>query len=287
MAEATADGVGAGPPGDIIHRHSRVVRVTHWLNALCLLVLLLSGLQIFNAHPALYWGAKGADFDPPVLEMTADRLDTGHPRGVVRVGGHAFVTTGVFGLSRVNGQLMVRGYPAWLTLPTYRDLSTGRRWHFFFAWLFVLNGLTYVGFSLANRHLKNDLLPTRDELRPGHLLHDIAEHARLRLPKGEAARRYNPLQKLAYLGVIVLLALMVLTGLTMSPGMDAVFPWLVQLFGGRQSARTIHWISANLIVLFVAIHLFMVVVAGAANEIGSMITGRYRLPAERKTGSAS
>jgi thiosulfate reductase cytochrome b subunit len=269
---------------DIIRRHSRVVRITHWLNALCLLVLLLSGLQIFNAHPALYWGAKGADFDPPFLEMTAVGLDSGHPRGVVRVGGHAFDTTGVFGLSRVQGQLTVRGYPAWLTLPTYRDLSTGRRWHFFFAWLFVLNGLTYLGFSLANRHLEKDLLPTREELRPRRLLRDIAEHARLRLARGEAARRYNPLQKLSYLGVIVLLGLMVLTGLTMSPGIDAAFPWLVQLFGGRQSARTIHWICANLIVLFVAVHLFMVVVAGAANEIGSMITGRYRLPPELKSG---
>jgi thiosulfate reductase cytochrome b subunit len=286
MASAGTGVRADAPRKNIIYRHSRAVRITHWLNALCLFVLLLSGLQIFNAHPALYWGQKGADFDPPFLEMTVQGLGQGRPRGVVRVGGATFDTTGVFGLSRREGRLEARGYPAWLTLPSYRDLSTGRRWHFFFAWAFVLNGLAYLGFGLANRHLKNDLLPTREELRPKHLLRDIVRHAQLKLPKGEAAKRYNTLQKLSYLGVIVLLALMVLTGLTMSPGMDSAFPWLVDLFGGRQSARTIHWISANLIVLFVAVHLFMVVVAGAANEIGSMITGRWRIEPDTKAERA-
>jgi thiosulfate reductase cytochrome b subunit len=283
MADIAVTGVRSeAPPKEIIHRHSRVVRITHWLNALCLFVLLLSGLQIFNAHPQLYWGQKGADFDKPFVEMTATHRGTGQLRGVVRIAGAQIDTTGVFGLSRASGHLMVRGYPAWLTLPSYRDLATGRRWHFFFAWIFVLNGLTYLGFGLWNRHLQRDLTPTKAELEPRHLLHDIVQHAQLKLPKGEAAKRYNVLQKLAYLGVIVLLALMVLTGLTMSPGMDAVFPWLVQLFGGRQSARTIHWICANLIVLFVLVHLFMVVVAGAVNEIGSMITGRYAVEAETR-----
>jgi thiosulfate reductase cytochrome b subunit len=284
MANA-AEGQTDPPRREVIYRHTRAVRITHWLNALCLFVLLLSGLQIFNAHPALYWGQKGADYDKPFLEMTATGLGTSHPRGVVRVAGAEVDTTGVLGLSREDRRLTVRGYPAWLTLPSYRDLATGRRWHFFFAWIFVLNGLTYLGFGLWNRHLQRDLAPTRAELEPKHLLHDIAQHARLRLPKGEAAKRYNVLQKLAYLGVIFLLAVMVLTGLTMSPGMDAVFPWLVELFGGRQSARTFHWISANLIVLFVLVHLFMVIVAGAANEIGSMITGRYAIKPE--TGRAA
>jgi thiosulfate reductase cytochrome b subunit len=141
----------------------------------------------------------------------------------------------------------------------------------------VLNGLTYVGFSLWNRHLQRDLTPTRAELTPKRLWRDIVQHAQFKFPRGEAAKRYNPLQKLAYLGVICLLTLMILAGLTMSPGVDAAFPWLVDLFGGRQSARTIHWITANLIVLFVAVHLFMVVAAGVVNEIGSMITGRYRI----------
>jgi thiosulfate reductase cytochrome b subunit len=103
----------------------------------------------------------------------------------------------------------------------------------------------------------------------------------LKLPKGEAARNYNTLQKLAYLGVLgVLLPVMILAGLTMSPAMDAAWPWLLDLFGGRQSARSIHFITAFLLVLFVVVHLAMVVLAGPFNEIRSMITGRYRLPKE-------
>ncbi len=83
---------------------------------------------------------------------------------------------------------------------------------------------------------------------------------------------------MAYLGVIgVLLPAMVLTGLTVSPAMDAILPWLVDLFGGRQSARTIHFIAANLIVLFIFVHVVMVILAGPINELRSMITGKFAI----------
>jgi thiosulfate reductase cytochrome b subunit len=110
----------------------------------------------------------------------------------------------------------------------------------------------------------------------------LLDHIKLKHPTGQAAKRYNPLQKLAYLGVIVLTALMVATGLTMSPGFDAVCPWLLDVFGGRQSARSIHFISASSIVLFVAIHLIEVLLAGPINEVRSMLTGQYVLPEERR-----
>jgi thiosulfate reductase cytochrome b subunit len=111
------------------------------------------------------------------------------------------------------------------------------------------------------------------------VLHDIGEHLRLRFPRGEAARHYNVLQKLAYLGVLFILGPLILaTGLTMSPAMDAAFPWLLNLFGGRQSARTLHFIAAALVVLFIIVHLAMVLLAGPVRELRSMITGRYVLP---------
>ena len=120
-------------------------------------------------------------------------------------------------------------------------------------------------------------------MRPAHIWQDIKKHARLDFPKGEAARWYNVLQKFAYLGVlVVLIPLMIGTGLTMSPSMDASWPWLLDIFGGRQSARSIHFICATLLVLFVLVHLLMVVLAGPFNEIRSMITGRYRLPREKR-----
>ena len=110
----------------------------------------------------------------------------------------------------------------------------------------------------------------------------MIEHAKFKHPTGEAAKRYNPLQRLAYLGVILLISLMVLTGLTMSPGFNAVCPWLLELFGGRQSARSIHFLSAFSIVLFVTIHLVEVVLAGPINEVRSMLTGIYVVPKDHE-----
>jgi thiosulfate reductase cytochrome b subunit len=136
--------------------------------------------------------------------------------------------------------------------------------------------------SLVNGHLTRDLLPTRHELRPSHVWADIKDHARLRFPTGPAALKYNILQKASYLGVMgVLIPVMILTGLTMSPAMTAAWPWLLDVFGGRQSARSIHFIAAALLVLFIVVHLLMVLLAGPWNEVRSMITGRFRLPAER------
>ena len=279
----TADpGLPVRPRRLLVDRHTRVTRLTHWINLLCVAVLLMSGLQIFNAHPALYWGQSGADADRPAFEIGADDSGDGPPVGFARIGSSAFTTTGILGVSRnASGEVVQRGFPRWVTLPGWRDLALGRRWHFFFAWLFVANLSVYLVAELATRHFWRDLLPSKQQLRPRSLLRDIINHLRLKFPRGEAARHYNPLQKLTYLCVIfVLLPLMILTGLAMSPGMDAILPWLVDLFGGRQSARTIHFIAAGLITLFVFVHVAMVLLAGPVNELRAMITGRFAIFAE-------
>ena len=134
------------PPPQIVYRHSLAVRITHWVNAFCLLVLLLSGLQIFNAHPTLYFGEK-SEPDRAVLSLDAVEREDGSYAGITRIGPWEFDTTGVLGLSRdAAGEPDARGFPSWITLPSYRDLATGRLWHFFFAWLFVLNGLAYLAY---------------------------------------------------------------------------------------------------------------------------------------------
>jgi thiosulfate reductase cytochrome b subunit len=261
---------------ELVKRHGRVTRLTHWANVLAMLVLLTSGLQIFNAHPALYWG-HASTFASPWLSMSKQEIG-GEPRGVTTIGAVRLDTTGVLGWSGAPGAREQRGFPAWITLPSYRDLATGRQWHLFFAWVFVANGLIYLAWSLISGHLRRDLWPTRDQLRPSHILHEFVTHARFRFPKGDAARRYNILQKLAYLVVIlVLLPLMLATGLSMSPGFNAAAPWLVDLLGGRQSARSLHFISALLIVGFVAVHLIMVLATGPWNQIRGMITGRFAI----------
>ncbi len=235
---------GAPRGGDLVKRHRLSTRLWHWTNAVTLYVLLFSGLGIFNAHPRLYWGHYGANADTPWLEL--------------------------------------QRFPGWITLPGHYDLAGARHWHLLFALLLGFSLLGYMLWSLVNRHIVRDLAFRKGELAPSHILHDIVQHAQLKFPTGAAALRYNVLQKASYIGVIfVLLPTIILTGLTMSPGMNAAWPWLVDLFGGRQSARSIHFIVAWLLVAFFLVHMLMVVLAGPFNEVRSMITGRYRLPKER------
>ena len=256
--------------------HPAWVRITHWINALVLLVLLMSGLQIFNAHPALYWG-NFSDFDAPILSMSAAETMQGEDVGITTIFGHPFMTTGVLGLSRDDqGNPRERGFPAWATLPSFQALALGRRWHFFFAWIFVVNGVLYVAAAILARHFWRDLVPSRGQLR--HIGRTILDHLRLRFPRGEEARRYNVLQKLSYLFVpFVLGPLIVLAGLAMSPRIDAGFPWLPVVFGGRQSARTIHFLCAFAFLAFVIVHIVMVLLSGVWNNLRSMITGWYDL----------
>lgn len=267
----------AGSQGELVRRHRLPVRLAHWTNLACLFVLLLSGLQIFNAHPALYWGDISR-FDRPAFALQARTAADGGPRGVTVLGARQFDTTGVLGVSdNLAGKAVARGFPTWLTIPGAKDLAQGRRWHFFFAWVFVINGLAYLAWSWRSRHLSRDLAPTGAELRG--IGTSIREHLRFRHPTGEAATRYNVLQKLAYLVVLfVLLPGIALLGLAMSPTMDSVLGWLVDLVGGRQSARTWHFVFAVALVAFVALHVFMVLVSGPVNQVRAMITGRYRVP---------
>ncbi|MGY3587009.1 thiosulfate reductase cytochrome b subunit [Bradyrhizobium sp. USDA 4341] len=255
-------------------RHAALVRITHWINAVCFALLLMSGLQIFNAHPALYVGEQ-SHFDHPAISIRA-RLSENGLVGETIFAGHSFDTSGVLGVSSEDGQISQRAFPSWITIPSNQDLATGRRWHFFFAWLLVLNGLVYFAWGSVRRHFDRDLLPSRREL--SHVGREVLEHLRLRFPRGAAAKRYNVLQQLTYLLVVfVLFPLMILTGLTMSPGVDSAVPQLLTLFGGRQSARLIHFLAASSLALFVIVHLVMVLVSGVWNNLRSMITGWYDL----------
>jgi thiosulfate reductase cytochrome b subunit len=242
----------------------------------------MSGLAIFNAHPALYWGHTG-HVGMPFLLAIGSKTDNGRAVGITRVADMDFDTTGVLGVSYDgNGRAQRRAFPSWLTLPSNAGLALARDWHFLLAWLFVLNGAVYFGFGLVSGHVRRDLLPNADQLRARHLLSEIWNHLRLRSPRGEADRRYNVLQKFAYLLVVFgLLPVMVLSGLTMSPAVTAAAPVLFDLFGGRQSARTIHFITANLLVLFVLVHVLQVLVSGAFNRMRAMLTGRYVIRPER------
>ncbi len=264
----------------LYQRHTLAIRVMHWVNVIAFSLLLMSGLQIFNAHPALNWGKSSYNGQAPLLQMGALRDPQGQLVGVTQVFGHTFDTTGVLGVSAdANGRPGARGFPAWITVPGAQWLSMARRWHFFFAWLLVINGVAYLLYALVSHHLTRDLTPTRRDWRS--LGRSIKDHVRFRHPRGDEATRYNILQKLAYLSVILgLFPLVIVAGLAMSPGLNALLPGWIDLFGGRQSARTVHFIAAWALVAFVLIHVFEVIISGLWNNLRSMITGRYRVPAQ-------
>lgn len=271
MSEA-ADTKTPRPRGPLVYRQSIWTRLTHWVWAVCLFFLLLSGLQIFNAHPALYVGQQsGFEFDNAVLRIGQVNTAEGW-RGQTTIFGQSFDTTGVLGKSGPEERPVYTAFPGAVTIPSFRDLATGRVVHFFFGWIFV--GTLFVWFlaSFINGHLRRDILPKPSDV--GGLPKDLADHVRFRFHHG---RVYSPLQKLSYFAVFfILFPLIILTGLTMSPGMDAAWPWLLDVFGGRQTARTIHFVVMALLVVFFIVHIIMVLLAGPLNELRSMITGWYR-----------
>lgn len=257
------------PPVERVYRHRLPVRISHWLNVPILIILIMSGLQIFNAHPALYWGDR-SDRDRPLLSIRPMETESGETRGITTVLGHRFDTTGVLGYSNESR----RAFPSWATLPSGHWLAMGRQWHLFFAWFFVINGLVFTAYALASRHVSHDLALTGEDLRG--IGASLKDHLVLRHPKGHEARRFNVLQKLAYSGVVFFLApLILLTGLAMSPTIDTAWPWLLDLFGGRQAARTIHFLACCAFVGFIAIHVSQVVFTGFFNNMRSMITGWF------------
>jgi len=258
-------------PSTWIKRHRLSTRLWHWANAAVLALMLMSGLMIFNAHPRLYWGEYGANFDSPWLEIGAIG-----DRGALSLGGRVIDTTGVLGVSSgADGAPAAVAFPGWATIPSTYNLADARLWHLGMAPVLVGLLLWYLAWSVWNGHLRRDLLLHDGEWKPGHVTRDLLDHLRLRFGSGE---RYNVLQKLAYLAVLVgLLPLVVVTGLAMAPGMDAAWPWLTELFGGRQSARSVHFLCASGLVLFFVVHIVMVVLAGPLREVRAMVTGWWRV----------
>ena len=232
--------------GEVIYRHRLATRIWHWINAVTIFVMIGSGIGILNAHPRLYWGQYGANYDRPWLDLAPY---------------HAVLHSG------------------WFTIPGNYNLAMSRRWHLLFALLLGFGLLAYMIASLINRHFLRDLRVRLREVGLRHLLADVLAHLRLDFHNHENPAAYNILQKLTYVFVIfVLLPAVILSGLTLSPGMDAAWPWLLDLFGGRQSARSVHFIAMAGIVGFIVVHLALVILAGPVKEVMSMITGRWRLP---------
>ena len=215
-------------------RHALSTRLWHWLNLLCVVVLFMSGLTISNAHRRLYWGD--------------------------------------WGFEASQAWLMVPRFPDWMTIPGYYSLAVARDWHILMAWPFAL-GLLFMWIAMMiNRHFKRDIVTKRREWRPSAIWRDVVEHLKLNFDHHE--RKYNFLQKLAYGLVLgVFLPMMIFTGISISPGMEPTFGWLVDLLGGRQSARSLHFIFAFAIAGFFIVHVLLVILSGPIRQMQDMITG--------------
>ena len=215
-------------------RHAVSTRLWHWLNLLCVVVLFMSGLTISNAHRRLYWGD--------------------------------------WGFEASQAWLMVPRFPDWMTIPGYYSLAVARDWHILMAWPFAL-GLLFMWIAMMiNRHFKRDIVTKPREWRPSAIWRDVVEHLKLNFDHHEG--KYNFLQKLAYGLVLgVFLPMMIFTGISISPGMEPTFGWLVDLLGGRQSARSLHFIFAFAIAGFFIVHVLLVILSGPIRQMQDMITG--------------
>jgi len=265
----------------LAYRHNRVTRLTHWINAVALAILFMSGLQIFNAFPHLHWGSK-AEPGQAFLSIASTSED-GDVHGYTELFGYRIDTTGVLGVQNTDLGPSPRAFPSWLTIPGYFWLAGGRRWHFFFAWLFVLNGILYFIYNFLNGHMRKFLFTPRDAAKvPAMILY----YLRVRRESPQEGE-YNPLQKLAYTSVFVILTpLVFLSGLAMSPQLDVAFNWLPAIFGGRQAARSVHFILAFGFLTFTFGHVFMVLTTGVLNNMRSMVTGWYKEKVSPKEGPA-
>ncbi|OYY91560.1 MAG: hypothetical protein B7Y45_03105 [Sphingomonas sp. 28-66-16] len=238
-------------------RHRPWVRLTHWLIALSVVVLIFSGVTILMAHPRLYWGNAGNGLITPLLEIPLgpnSHATAWSPR------------TPFFGVGGPD--------TADRLAEPWNQNGWARSLHFLAAWLFLVGLLSYLSIGLLTDHARRVLMPQRRELRRENLWRDIRAHLHLPMPAAKPGPPYSILQKLAYSGVaFVALPLMFLTGISMSPAITASYPLLPDIFGGTQSARTIHFFTFSFVALFLLVHLVMIVLTGPARQLRAMVRG--------------
>jgi thiosulfate reductase cytochrome b subunit len=260
MALASVIGSASHAELSVPTRHAAWVRLCHWTLAASVITLAVSGFLILMVHPRLYWGQVGNDLTPALLELPIS--DNHRPEGWETAVTFSGLTTAPVSANR--------------TYEIFNQNGWARSLHFLAGWLLLAAGMLYVVGGLVTGHLTRDLLPRLRDLAPRALWRDLKAH--LRSPSGDAAAHadapYGVLQRGAYAGVaLIALPFMVLTGLSMSPAVTAAYPLLTDLFGGHQSARTLHFLGFSLLVVFLLVHLVMVVLTGFRRQMRAMIVG--------------
>ena len=224
-------------------RHAAFVRVTHWLTVIAFTALLISGGEIVISHPRFYWGETGNVNMRPLFTIPIPSSRDTVPTG------YRYVMPDQNGWSRYL--------------------------HFQAAWLLVFTGAIYFLAGLATGHFRRNIVPVRGDRSLGAHWRRIAKYFRRSPPAASEERSYNVLQRTAYLTVIfILFPLVIWTGLALSPGFNSAFPFFVNMLGGRQSARTLHFFISGALLLFLVIHIAMISLSGFWTRTRAMITGR-------------
>ena len=257
MNEA-AEGLAAHESATQAAGHRRWVRLCHWIGVLVFFTLGITGVFILAVHPRLYWGEVGNDLTPALLEIP---ISANHrPDGFEHTVSFTDVSDTAISANR--------------TYPIFNQNGWARSLHFLSAWIFVFVGIVYLLAGIASGHIRRNLLPTARDLAPRTIWQDLKNHAALRFGSTGGGPPYGALQRCAYISVaLVALPLMVITGLAMSPAVTAAYPFLLDVFGGYQSARTVHFFCFAALLLFLIVHVAMVVLTGLRRQLRAMILG--------------
>ena len=258
MSEAASAPLNGGAFASQAEGHRRWVRICHWLAVASFVTLAVSGVFILMVHPRLYLGEVGNDLTPALLTLP---INNNHRPGE---------------LQRTIAFTEVPGAPvsAERNFQIFNQNGWARSLHFLAAWVMVVVGAIYLSVGVVSGHLGRDLLPRPRELSPSALWQDLKNHLRKHFESSAAGPPYGLFQKLAYTGVVlILLPLMVATGLTMSPAVTVAYPFLLDLFGGYQTARTVHFFGFSVLILFLIIHVAMVIATGFARQLRAMTWG--------------
>lgn len=239
-------------------RHRRWVKSSHWIVTLSFLLLAFTGFEMIMVHPRFYWGEVGNDLTPALFELPVSR---NYKHGGWEKPVPFFETGTAISASR--------------TYDIFNQNGWGRSLHFLSAWLLVATGLLYVIAGIFSGHFRRNIWPRISELSPKLLWQDIINHARMKIPQATNGPHYGVLQKCTYFFVIfMLLPIAIMTGFTMSPAITATFPFLLNLFLGAQSARTIHLFASLALELFLIVHVVMVIKSGFTQHLRAMTIGK-------------
>jgi thiosulfate reductase cytochrome b subunit len=240
-----------------VRGHAGWVRISHAVVTVSLVTLAFSGVAILMVHPRLYWGDAGNDLTPALFELPISRN--------YEHGGWENQTP----FSSDGGAIS-----ASRTYDIFNQNGWARSLHFLAAWCLVLPGLAYLLTGTFGDHFRSHIWPRAGELTRQRVWREAADHLRLRIPPASGGPDYGPLQKVAYSAVVFVAApLIVLSGLTMSPAVTAAVPFLLTVFGGYQSARTIHFFTFAVLMLFLLVHVVMVVKSGFRRQIRAITVG--------------